>query len=356
MAKIVKLTDAQAKKLTAPGRYCVDSNLKLYLEIKTSGHKTWLLRTDKSWRKLADYSNLSLTSVRGVLSRETNELITATFKQAAIEYINLKSANWKSLKSLGQWQQSLNDYAYPHIGNLPCDKIRHHHILKLASPIWSTKTETCRRVIQRISAVLQYEHRRLHIPFINPTDDLNLTLGKPKLNVKHHAAPTLDALRLALQTFNSDYPSHRCFRFMAFTICRSGEARHALNNEIMGNIWQIPGDKMKAGKLHRVPLTNAALACFNADNRLLFDNNGKPLSDMALSMLLRKNGFDFVPHGIRACFRSWCAENAVDFAVAELCLAHSIKDKIVAAYQRSDLLEQRREVLERWAGELLRIT
>lgn len=141
---------------------------------------------------------------------------------------------------------------------------------------------------------------------------------------------------------------------MVYTIARSGEARHATNQEMTGDIWMIPAEKMKAGKAHRVPLTKEALSCIDGNNDgLLFHNKNKPLSDMAISMLLRKAHLPFVPHGIRSCFRSWCAENGVDFAVGELCLAHSPKDKVVAAYQRSDLLDKRREVLEAWASVLL---
>lgn len=352
MAKLIKLTEPQAKKITLPGRHCVDSSCKVYIDIKPSGHRTWVVRLGTSWKKIADVDRMSLSNVRLVLSRERHDLETATFQKAAEKYISLKSDSWKGIKSLVQWQRSLAVYAYPSIGKLPCDQVRHGHILKVAAPIWKAKPETCRRVVQRISAVLAFEHRRLHLPFIDPTDGLSLTLGKQAVALAHHPAPTVAGLKAALALFAGDCPTHRCFRFMVYTIARSGEARNATGGEMADGVWTVPGEKMKSGKPHRVPLTQEALACLGQGDGLLFPNKGRPLSDMAISMLLRKAQLPFVPHGIRSCFRSWCAETGVDFAVAELCLAHTPKDAVVRAYQRSDLLDKRRAALEAWASAL----
>lgn len=135
MAKIVKLSDSQVRKLSEKGRHSVDSAFRLYLEILPSGHRNWLVRSDLSYKKLYNFDEITLTNIKAVLGRESTANFVRDFKAAAKEYVELKSPSWKSPKSLGQWQQNLSVYAYPFIGSMPCDTIRHGNILKVAAPI-----------------------------------------------------------------------------------------------------------------------------------------------------------------------------------------------------------------------------
>jgi len=150
--------------------------------------------------------------------------------------------------------------------------------------------------------------------------------------------------------------SAKCLEFVILTACRSGEARLATWSEIDESraVWTIPAARMKMGKEHRVPLADAAVALLKSlprDSELVFPGpDGKPLSDMALTVLMRKMGRTEVPHGMRSCFRSWAGETTFESDVIEMCLAHVVGSKVQRAYMRSDVLVKRAKLIQAWAN------
>jgi integrase len=307
------------------------------------------------------------------------EATALTFKQCAEEYIKTHKAGWKNAKHITQWENTLRDYAYPTIGDLPVDAVDTDLILKCLSPIWNKKTETATRVRGRIESILDWATAKKYRKGDNPGrwQGLleNLLAAPNKLaNVKHHpalpyaqASSFMSALRLR------EGIAARAVEFAILTAARSGEVRGALWSEIDLDkaLWEIPAERMKMEKEHRVPLSKAAVALLKDMPRigqLVFPGAKKDsaLSDMSLTAVLRRmnegseqtkpnrwvdeKGSGITVHGFRSTFRDWAAEiSAYLPEVAEMALAHAVGDKVEAAYRRGDLFVKRREMMEDWS-------
>jgi integrase len=289
-----------------------------------------------------------------------------TFKACAEAYIEAHRAEWKNPKHAQQWENTLTTYAYPVFGDLPVAAVDDALVLKVLMPIWESKTETATRLRGRIESVLDWATFSKFRHGDNPArwkGHLDNSLAKPNKvsKVTHHAAlpyaemgPFMVALR------EREGMGARALEFAILTAARSGEVRGATWNEIdMENrLWVIPAERMKMEKEHRVPLSDAAIALIKTlsrvDNEVLVFPSSKPkrpMSDMTLTAVLRRmERGDLTAHGFRSTFRDWAAESTnYPSDMAEMALAHSIGDKVEAAYRRGDMLKKRFRMMNEWA-------
>ena len=289
-----------------------------------------------------------------------------TFGDGVEAVIAIQRDGWRNAgKTEAQWRASLRDYAMPRLGAMPVDRVTVADVLVVLVPIWHDKHETARRVRQRIGAVMAWAVAQAHRPDNPAGPALSAALPSNGHHRKHHRALPYDRVGGALATVRDSgaFPTTKlAFVFLVLTAARSGEVRGATWNEIdMGAaIWTVPGERIKSGREHRVPLSDAALdvlreaAQYRDCSGLVFPSaRGKAMSDATLGKLLTENGVDAVPHGFRSSFRQWAAERtSIAREVAEFALAHVVGDAAERAYQRSDLFDRRRELMERWAAYL----
>jgi integrase len=383
-----RLSDTQVKQRRKPG-YHADGGC-LYLRIAPGGTKGWIFRFKVKGRArdagLGSYPAVTLEDARleaaarrklieaGVdpiearrRERAEAELASAratTFKQCAKAYIASHEPSWKNDKHRAQWRSTLETYCNPVLGALPVGAIDTALVLKVIEPIWISKPETASRLRGRIESILDWAKVRGHRDGENPArwrghlDHLLPDKAKVR-RVKHHSAlpyQKLPAFMVKLRKLSSN--SARALEFLVLTATRTAETLEATWDEIdlRQRMWVIPASRMKAGKEHRIPLTRGAVAILKEmaevrQSNFIFPGakDGKPLSNMALLMLLR----DFQPgitvHGFRSTFNDWAAEctTSPNF-VSEAALAHVVADRVEAAYRRGDLFEKRRGLMEGW--------
>lgn len=313
-----------------------------------------------------------------------------TFRAVAEACIAAREGEWKNAVHRAQWGSTLATYAYPKLGDLPVSKIGTDDVLAVLQPIWAAKPETASRLRGRMEAVFDYAAALdLRPRGFNPATwrgNLKPLLGaatKMKARLREAAGadghhPALPFKRMgAFMAALSARPatSARALQFAILTAARTGEVLGARWREmdLEEGVWTVPAARMKAGREHRVPLSGAALAVL----RGLLPENGQPdpgehvfqsagggaLSQMALLMLLRRmnegeggphwvdaGGRPITAHGFRSTFRDWVGETtAFPLEIAEAALAHTIRDKAQAAYERGDKLAKRRKMMEAWA-------
>ena len=291
---------------------------------------------------------------------------TPTFEALAQQHIAEHRHAWRNSKHAAQWFSTLETYAFPTIGTVKVNEISRKQVVDALSPIWHTKAETARRVRQRIRAVMDRAVALEYVDYNPAGDAINGALTKMPRVRAHHRALTYLELPLALQAVRGSTASHSvklAFEMLALTACRSGEVRGMTWTEVNWETvtWTIPAERMKAGKLHRVPLSRRALEVLreahslNQGEGVVFPapRSGRILSDMVFTQMLRRLGLDFVPHGLRSTFRDWAAEQTdAPHAVMETALAHTIGNATEAAYARSDLFELRRGLMAEWSAFL----
>lgn len=374
------LTAMQVRNLNKPGRYA-DGN-GLYLVVDPSGAKRWLLRVIVQGKRrdigLGGTSLVSLSEAREKalsyrkLARDGGDPLAEkrkekreipTFIKAAEQVHAEHKASWKNKKHGDQWINTLKDYVFPQLGETRVDQIHTPDVLKALGPIWLTKPETARRVRQRIKAVLDWAKAAGFRSGENPV--VGVEKGLPKQNGRdshHEAMPygQVPAFIKDLRASDAGEITRLAFEFLILTASRTSEVLQARWNEIDLDqaLWTVPAERMKAGRIHRVPLSDRCLAILKrarelgADSSYVFPGRSadKPLSNMVFLMMLRRMKLDVTAHGFRSSFRDWAAE-ATHFPreVAEMALAHTIENKVEAAYRRGDLMEKRREMMTAWA-------
>jgi integrase len=289
-----------------------------------------------------------------------------TFKACAEAYIEAHRAEWKNPKHAQQWENTLTTYAYPTFGDLPVATVDEALVLKVLTPIWEAKTETATRLRGRIESVLDWATFSKYRQGENPArwkGHLAHSLAKPNkvAKVAHH--PALPYQEVG--TFMADLRQReglgaQALEFLILTAARSGEIRGATWDEIdlAAKLWIIPADRMKMEREHRVPLSDTAVELLKAlprleDTNLIFPSSkvNTPMSDMTLTAVLRRmKRNDITVHGFRSTFRDWAAESTnYPSDMAEMALAHSIGDKVEAAYRRGDMLKKRFRMMNDWA-------
>lgn len=363
----------------------------LYIQVQQSGGRSWILRTMIGGRrreiglggyptvKLADARQKARDALDGIKkgidpvsqrAAARTEIIASrpseiTFDEASSRFIAAKESEWKNAKHGAQWVATLNTYASPVIGKMRVQDVSLAHVLNILEPIWATKTETAARLRGRIESVLSWATVRGYRQGENPArwkGHLDAILAAPSkvAKTKHHAALSwrdLGAFMAKLR--KQEGMGARALEFAILCAARSGEVRGMRWNEVDfdNGVWTCPAERMKAGKAHRVPMSDAALDLLRRlpnidDNELCFPApRGGMLSDMTLTAVLRRMQVNAVPHGFRSTFRDWSAEvTAYPRDMAEMALAHSIGDKVEAAYRRGDMLDKRRRMMEDWAA------
>ena len=286
-----------------------------------------------------------------------------TFADAAEKVITFHAGNWRDGgKSAQQWRANLRDYAMPRLGRLQVSAVTSADVMAVLLPIWHDKRETARRVRQRIGAVMKWAIAQGYRQD-NPAGEAIGALPRNGHVRKHMAAlphaDVSDALA-RVRASAAGASTKLAFEFLVLTAARSGEVRLATWDEIdlVAAVWTVPADRMKAKREHRVPLCGRAVEILNEAqafgdaNPLVFPSpRGKALSDMTLSKLVREQGIAAVPHGFRSSFRDRAAERTNHpREVIEAALAHVVKNKVEAAYARSDLFERRRRLMHDWAA------
>jgi len=418
VAKELKALEVQ--RLTKPGVHAVGGVPGLHLQVLPGGGRTWLLRVtvgttaDGKQRRseigLGGYPAVTLQQAREK-AREVREKIAQgidpvaerkaarsallasrateiTFEQAAHQYIEAKSPEWKNAKHMQQWSNTLHTYAFPTLGKLQVRDIDTPHVLEVLEPIWKEKTETANRLRGRIEAILDWATVRKYRNGQNPArwkGYLDTMLPKPGKVAKkgnHAALPVAEIGEFVKHLRKMEGTGARALEFTILTATRSGEVRGTKWDEIdlEACIWTIPAERMKMGKEHRVPLTGEAVQLLTALPR--FGNNdlvfaaprGGMLSDMTLAAVIKRmheaettagrkgytdpkqtdkdsNPKIATPHGFRSTFRDWAAEQTNHpREVAEMALAHTIENKVEAHYRRGDLFEKRRALMDDWAA------
>lgn len=388
--KALELGPLSVSRLTQPGLHMVGGVAGLALQVLPSGGRTWILRATIGNRRremgLGGFPDVTLAQAREA-AREARALIrrgidpieagkearralkekplaTMSFRSAAEAYIASHQASWKNLKHRTQWTSTLEMYVYPMFGDMDVARIELPQIMQVLEPIWTTKTETAKRLRGRLEMILDWATAREFRSGPNPArwrGHLDKLLAKPSRvrRIVHHRALAVDDMPAFMRRLRStEGAGARGLEFAILTAARSGEVRGATWSEIdlRQRLWTIDGARMKAGREHRVPLSDAAMKVLEAlpvrgaNEPIFVASLGSRLSDMTLSGVLRRMRVDAVPHGFRSTFRDWAAERThYPNEVAEMALAHTVGNKVEAAYRRSDLFEKRVSMMRDWA-------
>ena len=304
---------------------------------------------------------IRLAKAEALAHDQENRIPTFRDATALVHEEHLRS--WRNAKHGKQWLTTMETYAFPKLGDIRVDKVTGPEVRDVLIEIWLKIPETARRVRQRIGTVLDYAHSRGWREQEAPMRSVSKGLPKQLNKKKHYPAMQWQDV----PNFITNMPSIikatdtviAALEFTILTAARSGEVRGMTWGEIDLDcaIWIIPAERMKAEVEHRVPLSDRAIEILtqfddgDVDD-LIFTgrNKGKPLSDMTLTMPLRRAELGITVHGFRSSFRDWCNEATnTPRAIAERCLAHAIEGKTEAAYSRTDFLDKRRDVMQLWA-------
>ena len=377
--------------MKAPGRYSVGDGL--ILVVTKSGPRSWIARVpDPSKRRrdigLGPYPEVSLKDARrraGEMRNQSRDGIDPvaakraaartipTFKAAATKAHEERKAGFRNAKHQDQWIDSLTSYAFSTLGNLSIDHVDGPAVVRAIKPIWTTKPETARRVLQRIASVVAWSVAHGYRDHELPVKAIRMGLPQqPKRNPNargtdsrgHFAAiPYTEAAAYVSQLRNSSESiSRAALELVMLTVCRSGEARGAkwAEFDLDRAEWKIPGDRIKAGVEHTIPLSSDAVAVvkrmqeIRGTSDLVFPSRkGEALSDVALSKVHKILSPSSTVHGWRSAFRDWAAEQtSVPGEIVEAALAHTNPNRVEAAYRRTNYLDQRRPLMEAWAAYL----
>jgi integrase len=362
-------------KLKKPGRYKDSESRGLYLQVGRTGSKSWLLRFELDGRErfmgLGSFEDFSLKEARQ-RARQQRQLLSdgvdpiearltardaarkaehenITFKDAAAKFISLHEAGWKNAKHRAQWRSTLAAYAYPQLGARPVKALDDAAINAALAPIWQEVPETSGRVRQRIDRVIAWVKAGMPLPKPKPTQRAR----------NHPALPYAEIPLFMAELRDREGISARALEFLILTAARTAEVIGATWNEfdLLNKLWTIPAERMKASRGHRVPLSDAAIDVLKslpkeAKNPHVFigGRKGQGLSNMAMLELLRGMRPGLTVHGFRSTFKDWASETT-SYAniISEMALAHTVGNKVEAAYRRGDLLEKRKRLMRDWA-------
>lgn len=375
-----KLTN---RKVETAGSGTYDDGSGLRLVVRAGGSRSWVLRYQMQGRRrdmgLGRFPEISLALARERAFEARRQIALGIdplaekarsrrllFRDAALALLESRRPGWRNAKHAAQWQATLETYVFPALGGLDVRQIETQDVLRVLRPIWTTKSETAGRVRQRIEAVLDYATALKTREGDNPArwrGHLDHLLPRPATvrRVRHHPALDWRALPAFMaELLARDGLAARTLAFTILTAARSGEVRGLRWGEIdpVQAVWTVPGERMKAGLEHRVPLVPAALERlpppFGDPTALVFPgavHADRPLSDMTLLAVLKRMGrSDLTVHGFRSTFRDWAGESTAHAReVIEAALAHRLKDKAEAAYARGDLFLKRRLLMQDWA-------
>lgn len=375
------LTAQAVKAASAPGKYFDGHGL--YLRVDGNGSRFWVQRITIRGKRcelgLGAPSLVSLAEARAKalenrkLARMGGDPLQAkreaqavlTFEEAARKVHALHKPTWRNEKHAAQFLATLETYAFPRLGKLKVQDISTADVLAVLMPIWTTIPETARRVRQRIGAVMKWAIAQGWRQD-NPAENISRALPKVSKAQDHRKAlpyAEVAGCIAAVQASGAGLATKLALEFLVLTAARSGEVREARWEEIdlTAEVWEIPSERMKMKRPHRVPLSPRAIAVL-AQAKALDDGSGlvfpgtkagRPLSDMTLSKLVKELGFAADVHGFRTSFRMWAQERtSYPREVAEAALAHLSGDAVERAYARSDVFDKRRKMMGAWANFL----
>src|SRR5712671_6265726 len=408
MARTInRLPAKKVENLKAPGYYADGGNL--YFRVAEGGARGWIFRFRMNGRTrdagLGPFPAVTLAVARETADKwrqivasgkdpieRRNEQRTAerveaakamTFDDCAAAYIAAHEAAWRNAKHRQQWTNTLRTYVTPVFGKLPVQSVDVALVLKVIEPIWVTKPETANRVRGRIETVLDWAKARELRTGENPARWRghleHMMPAKSKVRkVKHHPALPFNEVGAFITSLRKRPGiAAATLEFVILNATRTTETLGAAWPEVdlQAKLWIIPGERMKGGEEHRVPLSDAAVAVLKRMEAVrqgdLFFPGGKegaPLSDAAMATVIdrmnaanKESGLPIwvdprinrpiVPHGFRSSFRDWAAERtAFPREIAEKALAHIVGDETERAYQRGDLLDKRRKLMDAWAA------
>jgi integrase len=397
------------KELTNPNSYTMLSGdgRGLYIQVKPSGRKSWVFRYKVNrkthWFGLGPFPDVPPDDAREaagearkllragkdplVVRQEAAEAEAAavaarkaekqaignTFAKVAALYIAAKKVTWTNPQHAWQWSATIEKHAVPIIGHKPVRDVDTNDVLQVLEPVWAQMPETASRLRGRIEAILDYAKVRGWRTGDNPAlwrGHLKLALpsrAKVAAVVHHAALPWSEIAAFMVVLDRHDTMAAKALRFTILTAGRTTEVLNATWGEIAldgpdSPVWTVPAKRMKAGKMHRVPLSEAALGVLREVEKSRTDDGpdapifpgqspGKPLSNTSMLMLLRRmDRNDLTSHGFRSSFRDWVAEATThQREIAEAALAHAVENKVEGAYQRGDLLAKRRDLMNDWA-------
>jgi integrase len=387
--KIHRLSALKIANVKAHGMHADGGGL--YLQVGETGSRSWVFRFKKEGRTrdmgLGPLATVSLAKARELAAEcrrvrlSRNDPIEArktervkaqlaaarsmTFDECRDAFIDAHKSAWRNAKHRAQWTSSLATYVTPVFGSLPVQGVDVALVMKVLEPIWSTKAETASRVRGRIERVLDWAKVRGFREGENPArwrghlDALLPARGKVR-KVRHHPALPYDQIGTFMAALRGrEGVAARALEFTILTAARTNDVLSARWEEIdlAGKVWNVPADRMKADREHRVPLCRASIAVVKQmqavqHHDFVFpgDRRENPLSNMSMLMVLRRMGRgDLTAHGFRSTFRDWAAERtSFPPEVAEAALAHVVGHKVEAAYRRGDLFEKRRRLMEVW--------
>lgn len=382
------LTDLKVKSISKIGRYADGTVTGLHLWVKSPKNKYWILRFTLNGKRrdmsIGTYPEKSIKEARyaaidakrlvdeGIdpiaVKKTQAEASIATenrkisFKKFALECVAEKRTEWKNEKHAQQWLYTLEEFAFPVIGNKSLDDISTNDILSILRPIWLTKTNTAVRLRGRLEWILGSATTQGYRDGLNPAlwrGHLITVLPSPSKvsKTKHHPAlPYQEISKFIAKLHRMDCISALALEFTILTASRTEETLAAKKAEVNDELWTIPAERMKAGKEQRVPLVPRAqeilkiAAYLDPSSEYLFSKNGRRLCNMAMLALVKGMGYKITVHGFRATFRTWCEEETKHHdSLAKKALAHTIKDKVDEAYNRGDLLKKRLKLMQDWA-------
>ena len=377
-----KLTVLKAKAMTKVGLHADGGTL--FLRVAPGGSKQWIQRISINRKRhdlgLGSFPHVSLQRARerafanktavlngkDILSERRKEQTMLTFQQATERYYEENKNQWRD-NYRKKWASALHKYAMPRLGRVPVNRITSQAVLDVLLSIWSKRSAQARILRQRIRSILEWAQAHGFVTENVAGECIEGGLpSTPAVKEHHRALPYLNlpkALRM-IDESESSLSARLCFRFIALTACRSGEARNATWGEIQGNTWNIPAFRMKMKHDFRVPLSSAAMAVMEQaatlrnSSDLIFPSTtkrGVALSDMAISAVLKRVGLaeQATVHGLRSGFRNWAAEKTnADYATMEMSLAHAVGNTVERSYASSDLYEKRKILMQQWADFL----
>lgn len=373
------LTQIRAKNLNA-GKYADGQGLWLIKRSKIAGK--WIQRLVVKGKRremgLGRWPDVSIAEARerAAESRKTlrdglDPIVERAKIRAAPKVVSLteaahgcfeaKKAELKNATARKRWLGLLEQHVLPKIGKLPIEGLDQHLIKKTLEPIWHSKAETARKSLGHIGQTLKYAAALGLDVDMQATMKARALLGKQRHKTTHiPAMPYPDAPKFYRWLCGIDHTAALALRFLMLTVARTSEVRLAAFDEIGADLWTLSPERTKTGREHRIPLAKEALVVLElakarSENNFLFPAlRGKPLSDMAMSSFMKREGYEARPHGFRASFRTWVEEQTdTPFEVKEAALGHIVDTGVVSAYQRSDRLEKRRALLKNWERFLI---
>ena len=382
------LSPAMVRTVSTPGTYS-DGN-GLTLRVEPSGTKHWVQRVTIQGKRrnigMGSFPTVSLADAREMAAANQRDIkqgrdpladrrkaaeerrcpAVPTLAEAAQQVIEIRRPTWSNPKHASQWTNTLATYAHPVIGRKPVDEVTTADVLAVLTPIWTEKSETATRVRQRLETVFDWVVAQGWRPD-NPAGRA-LTRALPRVSrvKKHHSAlpyAQVPAAMRLIRESTADSITKLSFELLVLAAARSGEVRLATwaEMDLETATWTVPSERMKARREHLVPLSERVMEILSETRELSVEDDGlvfptarqgKPLSDMAYTVLLRRLEIPAVAHGFRSSFKDWCTnlyKGDDRWLLSETALAHNLGDATVGAYARSDLLELRRPLMEAWA-------